>query len=343
MKLYHLAKNIIYSVLYWVIVANYYVIVRFVGIERVDKAEYSFEILAYAFISGILIGATLGLIISIRFKKHHKPHSFSFIVLTNSVLYIGFFILLLFFMVLYDNPLDFALQYIVSSQGLVTVFHLSIFSFLFHFIQQMSKNFGAGVLIRYVSGKYFSPKEEERVFMFVDLKSSTALAEKLEHIAYSKLLQDCFRELTEPLIKYQAQIYQYVGDEIVVTWETKKGFDYSKCIDFYFDFLAELEKHKEHFIAHYNVFPEFKAGVECGKVTVAEVGELKTEIAYHGDVLNAASRIQGLCNEYGEKLLLSESMVNNLGGNSIYTPHFIGEMGLKGRVKKARVYSVEPI
>ena len=53
--------------------------------------------------------------------------------------------------------------------------------------------------------------------MFLDLKSSTHLAETLEHVTCSRLIQDCYAELTAPLLDYNAQVYQYVGDEVVVT------------------------------------------------------------------------------------------------------------------------------
>ena len=59
--------------------------------------------------------------------------------------------------------------------------------------------------------------------MFLDLKSSTTHAEQLGHIKYSQLIQDCFYELTEVVTRREAQIYQYVGDEIVLTWPYEKG------------------------------------------------------------------------------------------------------------------------
>jgi adenylate cyclase len=76
-------------------------------------------------------------------------------------------------------------------------------------------------------------------------------------------------------------------------------------------------------------------------VTVAEVGELKSEISFHGDVLNTASRLQGLCNDYGEKMLISEFLYKEIIHNNSYDIDFIGDLQLKGKERKVKIYTVE--
>ena len=205
----------------------------------------------------------------------------------------------------------------------------------------MNKKFGPGILLKYVTGKYFSPKEENRIFMFLDLKSSTTIAENLSHVLYSKFVQDCFAELTGPILDYKGQIYQYVGDEAVITWEKEDGLQGSNCLTFYYDFIDRLERKRDHFMKRYGVFPEFKAGLSLGLATVAEVGELKTEIAFHGDVLNTAARIEGYCTHFNKQLLASEILALELASNEQYTIHFIGEKQLRGKRENSRIYSCE--
>ncbi|MDH3650787.1 MAG: hypothetical protein OEQ53_13970, partial [Saprospiraceae bacterium] len=91
------------------------------------------------------------------------------------------------------------------------------------FILQVSEKLGQGVLANFLLGKYHRPTEVDRIFMFLDLKSSTSYAEKLGHLRYSELIQDCFYDLTEVVAKHRAQIYQYVGDEAVLIWKIQNG------------------------------------------------------------------------------------------------------------------------
>ena len=120
-------------------------------------------------------------------------------------------------------------------------------SLLYHFILQINKKFGPGVLLQYAAGQYFAPKVEDRASMFLDLKSSTHLAEKLEHVSYSRLVQDCYAELTVPLIQYNAEVYQYVGDEVVLTWRMSESFSASFCYEFVYAFQERLEAKKRIF------------------------------------------------------------------------------------------------
>lgn len=206
------------------------------------------------------------------------------------------------------------------------------------FFVQVADKFGQGVLISFLLGRYHRPKEEERIFMFADLKSSTTYAETLGHVRYSQLIQDCFFDLTDVVVERHAIVYQYVGDEVVLTWDAKTGVDQANCLRSFFDFDRAIQARREHYLARYGMLPEFKAGLNVGTVTVAEVGEIKKELAYHGDVLNTASRIQGVCNELGSRVLLSESLQRMLGDTPGFAFDLLGSLALKGKKDPVNVY-----
>ena len=123
---------------------------------------------------------------------------------------------------------------------------------------------GPGILAEYLMGKYFNPREEDRIFLFIDLKSSTSIAEKIGHKTYSSLLQECFENLTKPIIKYKGQVYQYVGDEVVITWKTNEGIKELNCLGFFFSYLQELEKKRRYF----NEGTVYHAG-RCSRLGIA--------------------------------------------------------------------------
>ena len=77
-----------------------------------------------------------------------------------------------------------------------------------------------------------------------------------------------------------------------------------------------------------------------GEVTTAEVGILKREIAYHGDVLNTASRIQQLCNKYGKSILTTKIMADHLPKND-FNIQCLGEQHLKGKTKPEKIYGID--
>ncbi|MGD8306652.1 MAG: adenylate/guanylate cyclase domain-containing protein [Ignavibacteria bacterium] len=209
------------------------------------------------------------------------------------------------------------------------------------FINQMNKKFGPGILIPMLFGKYRNPKEEERVFMFMDLKSSTTHAEMLGHLKYSSLIRDSFMDINQVLVKHNAEVYQYVGDEIVISWPITRKQNNLHCVDFFFACQDQFDKRHKYYKDHYGFVPRFKAGLHLGKVTTVEVGEIKRDIAYHGDTLNTASRIQYLCNQY-DKIFLTSGVVGEFSDiNRDYSVELIGNINLKGKRESIDIYSIE--
>jgi adenylate cyclase len=319
----------------------YLVTVRYFGLGEFAPPDLNYgDLAAYAGLGGFSIGLLFGLFPLSNVLRFQRRRSFLSVVLVSTSCYVLFFVTVIFISSSLGNSVDFAVSYVFSPDGLIVLLHLSMSSALYHFILQINKKFGPRVLLEYTVGRYFAPKVEERAFMFLDLKSSTHLAEKLEHVSYSRLVQDCYAELTIPLLQYNAEVYQYVGDEVVLTWRMNRSFSASYCHQFAYAFQDRLEAKKDYFISNYGVRPQFKAGAHCGNVTVAEVGEIKTEIAYHGDVLNTASRIQNLCNQFEKQLLLSESLVARLPEKDRAKTSFVAEAELKGKESSTKIFTI---
>jgi adenylate cyclase len=188
-------------------------------------------------------------------------------------------------------------------------------------------------------GRYRKPVDEVRAFMFLDLKSSTTIAEQLGHRLYSRLIQDCFRDLTGTLLETHAEVYQYVGDEAVLSWPIDVAVADANCLRAYFQFAALLDSRNDYYRSAYGLTPQFKAGINMGQVTVVEVGVLKRAIVYHSDVLNTAARVQALCNEHGKTLLVTQAVREKLA-SAPFGFEFVGDILLRGKAQTVGVYSV---
>ncbi|MFK7781069.1 adenylate/guanylate cyclase domain-containing protein [Psychroserpens sp.] len=221
-----------------------------------------------------------------------------------------------------------------------TVIYFITASIVFSFIRIANDKFGRGVFLNMLLGTYKRPKEEERILMFVDLKDSTKIAEQLGHEVYSRFIQDCFKDLNKFLRTYDAEVYQYVGDEAVISWINKRGFKNNNCINLFLSFENALLKKSNYYKGKYNFVPVFKAGIHSGKIMIAEVGTVKKELAFHGDVINSASRIQSLCNDYHSTLLISETVLHQINNDIISYEEIKEDFTLKGKQKAVKVYKV---
>lgn len=211
------------------------------------------------------------------------------------------------------------------------------------FILQVSKKYGPGVLKRFILGRYYKPHAEQRIFMFCDIKSSTTIAEKLGNQRYFLLLRDFFSTITESILVTKGEIYQYVGDEIVLSWPVNRGFHNNNCVECFFEMERAVQRRAEHFYKEYGLIPDFKAGLHYGQITSGEIGDIKKDIVYSGDVMNTTSRIQELCNSYGKRLILSKDLLERLDLEQNYISREIGEIELRGKETKIRLYTVLPL
>ena len=196
----------------------------------------------------------------------------------------------------------------------------------------------------FLSGRYFRPKREERIFMFIDLKSSTTIAERLGEEQYFNFLNDTFTVATPGILARQGEIYKYVGDEIIVSWKKHAGLANANCIKCYFDVAGLLKSQSEYFQREYGVQPLFKAGLHLGNVIAGEVGIIKREIGYSGDVLNTTARIQSLCNEKKVEILVSQNLIDAMDLEWIKNRiKLIGEVSLRGKTQKLDLVTIEAL
>ncbi|MCZ6900624.1 MAG: adenylate/guanylate cyclase domain-containing protein [Bacteroidetes bacterium] len=202
---------------------------------------------------------------------------------------------------------------------------------------QINNKFGHGVLLNFIKGRYRNPRRENRIFMFLDLKSSTSIAEALGNEKYHQLLKDFFSDITNPIIYNKGEIYQYVGDGVVISWTLKNGIENSHCVKCYFDAREKIQALKDKYKEKYGLVPEFKAGLHYGEVIAGEIGIIKRDITYSGDVLNTTSRIQNKCNELNTEFLASTALVKLLQSQNTFNFKSLGPIELEGKIKSVEL------
>ena len=289
-----------------------------------------------AFIAGIFSGGLL--IFFLRERVRRKP--FGFALLKN-----GLIISLINFVIIaivYDLFLN--IDYRETAFLLKSIILWALVSAFTIIFLHINDKYGRGIFLKLLLGKYHQPREEERIFMFVDIKSSTTIAEELGHIRFFNLLNDFFRDATKPIQKTQGEIYQYVGDEIVVSWSLKNGVNNANCINCFYEMQKSIILKAPVYMDRYNLVPNFKAGLHYGEVTTGEIGVIKRDIVYSGDVLNTTARIESLCNLYGVKLLISKYLLDKLQlPPDKYESKRMGIIELKGKKQKVELYTFQNV
>ncbi len=88
--------------------------------------------------------------------------------------------------------------------------------------------------------------------MFLDLRSSTTIAEKLGESRYFNFLKNVFTHITPFILKSKGEIYQYVGDEVMISWKVKHGINNANCIHCFLNVQKELVRKRAYYSITYD-------------------------------------------------------------------------------------------
>jgi len=303
-----------------------------------------------AFMLGLLLG--LGFyffnhFVNPRLNKATKTSSFLFKIITKALAYSILIYIISNIGGLIGGSIkgyalaDFYKSLYSSSQLYLISYSLILFSTII-FVFHISSLLGKGVLFNLLIGKYHKPVEEERIFMFLDLSSSTEIAEKLGPFEYSSFLKDFFFDIDDAIIETRGAVIQFVGDEVVIIWKVRDGVQNNNCVRIFNLAKTQISDKKDYYKNKYGFIPKFKAGLHYGKIVITAVGGIKQEIAYHGDTINTTARIRSECNNVNKNFLISADILSLLPDiDTEFSIESVGITNLKGKKNVIGLFNVE--
>lgn len=322
--------------------------------NTLDSAiNVNLQVFIFASFGVTLVGLLVGVIELVYLEKHFVSYSFKAKIFYKFIIYTVFLSIIIFVMFMIAASIEmntsiFDVQvwnkyvtFLFSITHLSTLMQIGFSLLISLLYAEVSENLGQNVLKNFFTGKYHNPINEERVIMFTDMKASTTIAEKLGNRKYFELLRAYYNDLSNAIINNEGEVYQYIGDEIVITWNLKKVKGADASIKCFYDMKTDLEKRKDWYHKTFHFFPEFKAAIHVGEVTTGEIGALKKEIFFTGDVLNTTARMQSLCNEFSTDLLVSQKVLDCIQEKSTFQFNSIGNIPLKGKQEKVSLFTVK--
>ena len=335
----------------WVTIITELSVTRAQNLNPETDIAYTIPVLIMANLANLLVGTVVGALEVVYLQKRFAKHTLRTKLIYKFLIYLSLFLLLI--VIFY--PIAFTLEtgipltqpeawekfgrFVQSLTFISTLFHLTVSLFLVLIYSAVSENLGHHVFLNFFTGRYHQPKVEQRIFMFLDMKSSTTIAEAIGHEKYFHLLQSYYDLMSDPIINTYGEVYQYIGDEIVISWKLDKGLQKANCIQCFYDICDGLVSRREELKSKYGYEIDFKAGIHVGEVTIGEIGALKKEIVFTGDVLNTTARIQAKCNELNASLLISGTLKEMLPATS-YRFASKGSVILRGKQKEEELYTV---
>ncbi|TAL41415.1 MAG: adenylate/guanylate cyclase domain-containing protein [Chitinophagaceae bacterium] len=344
--LYYKLQVLINISIIWVIFAFLF-LYNIILIEKDLVTGRSLLLFSLAFaIIGFIISASLLFYLKNAFRNYPLWISVALkMTITFTIFIIIAFILLAFYFVFssHKNLNEYAKGFyenvFLTRAFLIFILDLGIMTLLTILILEVIDKYGPGGFWSMMRGEYNKPKIENRIFIFLDINNATTIAEKLGHTKYFRLLRDFFSDITIPILANGGEIYQYVGDEVVLSWKNTP-LNKQRCFKFLRNAFYLVKRREARYMKRFGICPTFKAGIHAGEVTAGVIGIIKKDLVYSGDTLNTAARIRGKCHELDESFVLSGDFLQNFNTPYTYQVNEIGEMEFKGRKEKEKLYAL---
>ncbi len=232
--------------------------------------------------------------------------------------------------------------FVMSALFVQTILTVVVASFLINAVLQVGRLLGPQAATQIFLGRYLRPVHEDRSFLFIDLADSTGLAERLGPLEFAEFKNDFFHDVAGPVLDTHGQIVQYVGDEVMITWPRRKKSrsTASESVRCFFEVCRHVDASAAGYVARYGEVPRFRAGLHSGPVVVSQLGDLKTEIVFSGDAVNATARIQGLCKELQRDFLVSSDAIGEVDLPDGVVPEDMGVHSLRGRTAPVTILAL---
>ena len=299
------------------------------------------NVLFISFIIGFLLVSVLR-----KFLRHTSPlfHFFvKTVILIIAGLVMSFFIYITYEMIIGHRTFNTSIKRFLDNTfhaGWIVpkMVEWSVLYILTQLAIEINEKYSPGVFIDIMMGKYLQPREENRILIFVDLRNSTPIAEKLGN-NYFEFIRDFIFCISAGIMEHDGRIYQYVGDEIVAWWPSSKT-NAKKAVDSLIESRKILNTNTDVFMRNYDIVPEYKAGMHAGPITVGQVGISKKELVMSGNTINTASRIRSACNDVNQKFLVSKEVIDLLEMKD-WQSESMGEVDLKGKNENIELFALK--
>ena len=204
---------------------------------------------------------------------------------------------------------------------------------------KMTDALGKGRVEREMFGKYMDPRvirhiieqnnlnndtsRQPMTVYFSDIKGFSSISEKLLPHKLVDLLNEYFSLCATPIQENNGVIDKYIGDSIMAFWGPPFSLAQNSALDACKAALAQkaqlahLNKNLQDIVGDKRLAINLshRIGIASGSVVVGNLGSDRAKsFTVIGDVVNVASRLEGLNRNYGTTITIDETTMKMLSG-----------------------------
>lgn len=160
-------------------------------------------------------------------------------------------------------------------------------------------------------------------------------------VRIQQLLTRLFFDIDQVILAHGGEVHAYVGDEVIVSWQVSARPSAQRSIDCFFAIEDRIAEQQDLYRREFGLVPSFRGGLHAGSVAISECGDSRRQVAYFGDTMNVAARLQEHCKEADRALLVSADLLRLAKPAGDLVVEALGPTQLRGRLAPIDVFAVE--
>ena len=185
-------------------------------------------------------------------------------------------------------------------------------------------------------------QDRELAILFSDIRGFSTLSEGLSPTSLVDSLNCYFSRMVGVVMQQHGVVDKYIGDAIMAFFGAPAP-DHESCFHAVSAALNMLDD-----LADFNSQQESKGrpafhigvGINYGGVTIGNIGsDQKMEYTVIGDMVNLASRLEGLTKPYQQSIVISDQVKKELNGR--FPCRMLDRVVVKGKTQPVVIYSVQ--
>lgn len=198
-----------------------------------------------------------------------------------------------------------------------------------------------GEILESPEGAGLGGRRRKITVLFSDIRGFTSISEKLSPEAVISLLSEYLSRVTEIIFRQGGTIDKFIGDAVMALFGApiERADDAVRAVRTAIDMTRLAEELSPGWEVQCGRPLRIGVGLNTGVAVVGNIGsELRTDYTAIGDVVNVASRLEGVTKDLGVSVVLSEATYEEAKGHFPLRP--LREVFLKGRGVAVKVYTV---
>ena len=187
-------------------------------------------------------------------------------------------------------------------------------------------------------GQALGGQTRDVTVLFCDIRSFTAMSEKMQAEQVVSLLNRYFTALGQCITEHHGIINKYIGDAIMAIFgaPVESANSAQDAFEAACDMRKALIRVNQEFKAEGLPQLKFGIGIHTGPVFAGTIGaQNRMEYTVIGDTVNTASRLESLCKTYTTDLLISQASAEKL--NTTLT--FVDNARIRGKTEAMKLYT----